>query len=121
MISTVTMSAMSPSRRLQALPATGPAYRVGLEAKNSPSCLSIVPEAEASAVADTHRRQIGDLQIPTATGMLNLTCSFGIASWRHGDDINKMLKRADTALYQAKASGRNCVVRHSGAAEREVA
>ncbi len=39
-----------------------------------------------------------------------MTCSFGVAEWQPGEDIDQLLKRADAALYQAKNGGRNCVV-----------
>ncbi len=38
------------------------------------------------------------------------TASFGIACANSGDNLDKLLKRADKALYQAKESGRNCCV-----------
>lgn len=41
-----------------------------------------------------------------------LTISLGIASYRHDDEpAMELLNRADKALYAAKASGRNCVIR----------
>lgn len=42
---------------------------------------------------------------------LNVTVSIGVTQ-RQGDEdtFNKMLKRADAAVYQAKEAGRNCVV-----------
>lgn len=39
---------------------------------------------------------------------LNVTCSFGLADTRGGSD-HSLLDRADSALYCAKKSGRNCV------------
>lgn len=38
------------------------------------------------------------------------TASFGIAAYRTGDDEEKILQRADEALYRAKEAGRNRVV-----------
>lgn len=35
------------------------------------------------------------------------TCSFGIATWESDETVTAGLKRADEALYRAKASGRN--------------
>jgi diguanylate cyclase (GGDEF)-like protein len=41
---------------------------------------------------------------------LSLTLSFGVACGRHADgQSTDMLERADRALYQAKAQGRNAV------------
>lgn len=39
-----------------------------------------------------------------------ITASFGISAFRKKDTIDSLLKRADVALYQAKASGRNKVI-----------
>ncbi len=38
------------------------------------------------------------------------TASFGVATWRDGDDEDSMTKRADECLYMAKGEGRNRVV-----------
>ncbi len=40
------------------------------------------------------------------------TCSAGLALWRPGDDLAQVYARADIALYQAKATGRNTLCRH---------
>lgn len=39
-----------------------------------------------------------------------LTCSFGVAGYREGDEPATLVKRADEALYCAKGAGRNRVV-----------
>jgi diguanylate cyclase (GGDEF)-like protein len=39
----------------------------------------------------------------------NMSCSFGITEFRDSDTLDKMVKRADEALYKAKNSGRNKV------------
>lgn len=39
-----------------------------------------------------------------------LTASFGISAFENGDNFDMLFKRADAALYEAKASGRNRVV-----------
>lgn len=45
---------------------------------------------------------------------LFLTASFGVAQLRLGEAVHEMVARADGALYQAKAGGRNRVVVSSG-------
>jgi diguanylate cyclase (GGDEF)-like protein len=40
------------------------------------------------------------------------TCSAGLTIWRPGDDLVQVYARADIALYQAKASGRNTLCSH---------
>lgn len=41
------------------------------------------------------------------------TCSFGVTNYYSGDNNDKLLLRADMALYKAKKSGRNRVMRYS--------
>lgn len=38
-----------------------------------------------------------------------VTCSFGVAEYKTGEDIKAFIKRADVNLYRAKAEGRNRV------------
>jgi len=45
---------------------------------------------------------------------LSVTVSGGVASAKKGDTQEILLTRADTALYQAKIFGRNCIFRHEG-------
>jgi len=44
----------------------------------------------------------------------NITISAGVAMVGEGDAVKTFLTRADTALYAAKAAGRNCVFCHNG-------
>ena len=41
----------------------------------------------------------------------HITCSFGVATFREGDRAIDLILRADTCLYRAKRTGRNCVAR----------
>jgi diguanylate cyclase len=45
---------------------------------------------------------------------LSITLSGGVAAAIPGDTQEKLLARADAALYQAKTTGRNCVSKHDG-------
>jgi len=51
------------------------------------------------------------LQRPFAIGPheIGISASLGIAVYpQHGEDVNRLLKNADTAMYHAKKAGRNC-------------
>ena len=51
------------------------------------------------------------VKISRGPGQLNITVSIGIAKYEGNDDsAEKLLHRADQALYRAKRSGRNKVV-----------
>jgi diguanylate cyclase (GGDEF)-like protein len=67
--------------------------------------------AEAAKIAELLLRRIAALRIPTGEDRLSVTCSFGVSEWRAGDGIDRLLKRADMALYEAKLAGRNRVVK----------
>jgi len=66
--------------------------------------------AEAERLADNLRHQLTSLVIEAHGAKISLTCSFGVGEWQSGDSIDRLLKRADMALYEAKISGRNRVV-----------
>jgi two-component system cell cycle response regulator len=66
--------------------------------------------SQAHAWADLVRRKIEELRFDTDRESLSLTCSFGISEWQAGDDIDQLMRRADTALYAAKMRGRNRTV-----------
>lgn len=68
------------------------------------------PDAgHAMAVAEKIRAAIADTPFP---GPGRLTVSIGASLWQPADpDASGVIERADAALYQAKAAGRNRVVR----------
>jgi diguanylate cyclase (GGDEF)-like protein len=62
----------------------------------------------ALAVSEKIRNAVARCRVEGETGPVRFTASFGIAALDGGDiDVDQMLKRADTALYAAKAAGRN--------------
>ena len=64
----------------------------------------------AVQMAASLRARIAALRFDTEKGPLAFTCSFGVSERVEGDTIDRLLKRADTALYRAKHGGRNRVV-----------
>ena len=74
----------------------------------------LMPEAgrdEAVAMAERLREEISRMTVVTAGGTLSLTISLGVAGLgQNGDeDLDSLIARADRAMYQAKAAGRNTV------------
>lgn len=59
---------------------------------------------------DALREEIAGLRFPGANGLFGISCSVGVGAYARGDSVEDLLKRADLALYAAKAQGRNCVV-----------
>jgi len=47
---------------------------------------------------------------------ITVTASFGVAGFSDDDEPDRVFTRADTALYQAKAAGRDCVMSYSAEA-----
>lgn len=48
-----------------------------------------------------------------------VTCSFGVAEYAPGDDMDGLIKKADLSLYHAKSSGRNRVEAYATPAQPE--
>lgn len=76
--------------------------------------IALMPEAdrdEALAMAERLRQEISRMTVVTAGGTLSLTVSLGVAALRRDEDetLEDLIARADRAMYQAKAAGRNTV------------
>jgi diguanylate cyclase (GGDEF)-like protein len=73
----------------------------------------ILPETDLSGArpfAERLRKAIAAMPVPLPSGRLSITCSLGISERTAADlDAGQLLARADSALYEAKAIGRNRV------------
>ena len=75
----------------------------------------VMPETDitiAAAVAERLRAAVArePFTIKSDGRKLSLTISIGVASAAPGDDRDRLLSRADDALYAGKNRGRNCVI-----------
>ena len=74
--------------------------------------LLVLPEVglgRALIVAERARKAIAEQPTPYAGGRIPVTISLGVAERKPGENRGELLSRADAALYEAKAKGRNCV------------
>ena len=75
----------------------------------------VLPETgldQAIDIANRIRESVSKKAMKSkATGVTlgRITMSFGVAAFSPGEDLDKLIARADSALYSAKNSGRNCV------------
>jgi len=64
----------------------------------------------ATTTAQRIRSSIESLIIGHNSECIRMTVSVGVSTFTPGEDMDSLLSRADIALYQAKAEGRNRVV-----------
>jgi diguanylate cyclase (GGDEF)-like protein len=72
--------------------------------------LVLLPQTDltrALDIAEKLRQQIENAVYPHQS---KVSCSFGVAQYHEGIDINSFVNQADSALYRAKNSGKNCVM-----------
>src|SRR3989338_9183339 len=60
------------------------------------------PLDNALATAEKIRKNVETNQVKDEKNTYNVTISLGVASFKAGDDVDGMIKRADDALYKAK-------------------
>lgn len=83
------------------------AFRIGGE--EFVVLLTDVDAVGAKIAAERLRLQIAETSVATAGTQLRVTASFGVARATTSSTATELLRAADTALYAAKASGRNRV------------
>ncbi|MEX2287045.1 MAG: diguanylate cyclase [Planctomycetaceae bacterium] len=71
----------------------------------------VLPQSDAEGAVICVERVRRQLEaVPIGPDSQPITCSFGVAQLQPGESMDSLLSRADSALYQAKAAGRNQVV-----------
>jgi two-component system cell cycle response regulator len=75
--------------------------------------LNDVTVDEAMYIAERVRKKIEsiDFKIKTETKPIKKTISIGLTNYKIGESISEFIERADKAMYQAKESGRNRIVK----------
>ncbi|MDP2716043.1 tetratricopeptide repeat-containing diguanylate cyclase [Rheinheimera sp.] len=79
--------------------------------------LIVLPDTaqdQALAIAERLRQAIAAISFADSPQPLKITCSIGVSQYQPDEALNISLARADDALYQAKADGRNKVVAGQG-------
>jgi two-component system cell cycle response regulator len=72
--------------------------------------LAVLPDTDATAAAAVTERMRAEVAATTVVheGVpLGVTVSIGVATWEPGEEPEGLLRRADDALYSAKAAGRD--------------
>ncbi len=70
----------------------------------------ICPETDldgAAQLAELLHQGINEYEFPCVSHM---SCSFGVVCWQMGEEAGELFRRADSALYRAKESGRDRVI-----------
>jgi len=74
----------------------------------------ILPEISlehAVVAAERLRKELADIEVHTGQDLIRITVSIGLTMLKNDDEtLVEIMKRADSALYDAKESGRNRVV-----------
>jgi two-component system, sensor histidine kinase LadS len=74
-------------------------------------CLLFLGDNQAAMIlAERLRKDVSEIELTTAKGSLHFTTSIGVAHFAQEQAIDELIHQADTALYKAKAQGRNQVV-----------
>jgi diguanylate cyclase len=63
--------------------------------------------ANSTRLIERFLQQAAQISIPDTPDELGVSCSAGYTQVHSGDSVESLIKRADSALYEAKAAGRN--------------
>lgn len=69
-----------------------------------------VDDKNSYKIAERIRKVIENHNIRKDDKIISYTASFGITTFKKGENVDELLKRADEAMYKAKKSGKNRVV-----------
>lgn len=69
---------------------------------------------EARVAAERVRKAIEGMVVKFDGKTLHVTISVGVTEAQKGDDVAKLIRRADDGVYASKAAGRNCGHWHDG-------
>lgn len=64
---------------------------------------------EALVVAERIRAKVNEAPVTVGGHSISCSISIGVSAWVNGDPVDKLIRRADQAMYFAKANGRNRV------------
>jgi diguanylate cyclase (GGDEF)-like protein len=67
-------------------------------------------EEGARVVAERIRKAVEQLELPAASGPVRFTVSIGVSIYKKDLTLERIVERADEALYKAKQAGRNRIV-----------
>jgi two-component system cell cycle response regulator len=67
------------------------------------------PENRAVKLSNNLRENLAAIPFKAGQKSFSVTCSLGVSRWAPGESADELLKKADVALYRAKADGRNRV------------
>ncbi len=75
--------------------------------------VALLPDTEvtaASIVAEKLRLAVEGGRVQSGRDEIQVTCSFGVTQFRKKMEPDELFRKVDQALYQAKESGKNCVI-----------
>jgi diguanylate cyclase (GGDEF)-like protein/PAS domain S-box-containing protein len=72
-------------------------------------CMPRITPSDAIALAERLRSAVSAAPFETLSGPVSVTVSIGVAALQKRDSLGRLMKRADTAMYAAKKSGRDRV------------